>query len=208
MATTGDGSMRRLPLHLARLLPALPLLRLAWGLLRNDTGILTARPVEHLIDACGWWALACLTASLAITPLRRFLGGAGAIRLRRPLGLWAFAYACLHLSAYVGLAQGFSLGDLRADAAKHPFVWLGLATWLCLLPLALTSTRGWQRRLGPRWVRLHRLAYLAGGLAVAHFAWQAKAGWRDPGVLALGLPMALLLGLRIPGSRRPKAQAQ
>ncbi len=200
--------MRRIVPHLARWLPLLPALRLAWGLARGDAGILGPRPVEHLVAALGWWALTCLAASLAMTPLQRFLGWREAPRLRRPLGLWAFAYGCLHLLAYTGVAEGFSLEDLRADAAKHPYVWLGLATWLTLLPLAVTSTKGWQRRLGPRWRRLHRLAYLAAVLAVLHFAWKARRGWRDPGVLGLGVPVALLLLARIPASRRTGAQAQ
>ena len=193
--------MRRIAPTLARLLPALPGLRLAWGLARNDPAILTSKPVEHLVAACGWWALTCLVASLAMTPAQRLLGWKGALVLRRPLGLWAFAYGCLHLLAYTGLDQLFSLAGIRADVAKHPFIWLGLATWLTLLPLALTSTKGWQRRLGPRWKRLHRLAYVAVILGVLHFAWQAKAGWRDPGVLGLGLPALALLLARIRPAR-------
>jgi sulfoxide reductase heme-binding subunit YedZ len=130
------------------------------------------------------------------------------VALKRPLGLWAFAYGCLHLLLYTGLDQGFRLADLAHDIAKHPFILMGMAAWLALLPLAITSTKGWQRRLGRAWKRLHRLAYLAALLGVVHFAWKAKVGFRDPRVLALALPVAVLLLLRIPWRPRPAARAQ
>lgn len=203
-----EGTMRRLPPFLARLLPLLPLLRLGWGLLRGDIAILTAKPVEKVIDTCGWWALALLTLSLAMAPLQRFAGWTWPARLKRPLGLWAFAYGCLHLLAYTGMDQGFSPAELVRDIAKRPFILVGMATWLLLLPLALTSTKGWQRRLGRSWKRLHRLAYGAAGLAVIHFAWKAKAGFRDPRVLLLALPVVAVLLLRIPWPRRAAGRAE
>jgi sulfoxide reductase heme-binding subunit YedZ len=200
--------MRRVLPHLARWLPLLPLLRLGWGLLRQDLGILTANPVEKLIDTCGWWALACLALSLAMAPLQRATGWSGWSALKRPLGLWAFAFGCLHLLVYTGLDQGFRPSELVRDIAKRPFILLGMATWLTLLPLALTSTKGWQRRLGRNWKRLHRLAYLAALLGVLHFAWKAKVGFRDPRVLLLAVPVAALLLLRIPWPPRRPARAQ
>lgn len=202
------GPFRRPLLWLARLLPLLPLLRLGWGLLRRDFAILTANPVEKLIDTCGWWTLALLALSLAMAPLQRFTRWSGWVALKRPLGLWAFAYGCLHLLLYTGLDQGFRPADLARDIAKHPFILMGMAAWLALLPLAITSTKGWQRRLGRAWKRLHRLAYLAALLGVLHFAWKAKVGFRDPRVLALALPVAALLLLRIPWPRRRAARAQ
>ena len=200
--------MRRVLPHLARWLPLLPLLRLGWGLLRQDFAILTANPVEKLIDTCGWWALALLALSLAMAPLQRATRWSGWGVLKRPLGLWAFAYGCLHLLIYTGLDLGFSPRELARDLAKHPFIFVGMATWLCLLPLAITSTKGWQRRLGRNWKRLHRLAYLAALLGVIHFAWKAKVGFRDPRVLLLAVPVAALLLLRIPWPRRHPARAQ
>ncbi len=200
--------MRRVLPHLARWLPLLPLLRLGWGLLRQDFAILTANPVEKLIDTCGWWALALLALSLAMAPLQRLTGWPGWPPLKRPLGLWAFAFGCLHLLLYTGLDQGFSLPELARDLAKRPFIFAGMATWLLLLPLALTSTKGWQRRLGRNWKRLHRLAYLAVLLGVLHFAWKAKVGFRDPRVLLLALPVAALLLVRIPWRPRRAARAQ
>lgn len=202
------GPFRRELLWLARLLPLLPLLRLAWGLFRQDAGILTANPVEKLIDTCGWWTLALLALSLAMAPLQRFTGWSGWAPLKRPLGLWAFADGCLHLLLYTGVAQGFRPADLARDIAKHPFILVGMAAWLSLLPLAVTSTKGWQRRLGRNWKRLHRLAYLAALLGVLHFAWKAKAGFRDLGVLALALPVVALLLVRIPWRPRRSARAQ
>lgn len=200
--------MRRALPRLARWLPLLPLLRLGWGLLRRDFAILTANPVEKLIDTCGWWTLALLALSLAMAPLQRFTRWSGWVALKRPLGLWAFAYGCLHLLLYTGLDQGFRPADLARDIARHPFILMGMAAWLALLPLAITSTKGWQRRLGRAWKRLHRLAYLAALLGVVHFAWKAKVGFRDPRVLALALPVAALLLLRIPWPRRRAARAQ
>lgn len=200
--------MPRSPRHLAHWLPALPLVRLAWGLLRQDTAILTAKPVENLIDTCGWWTLFLLAATLALAPLQRLTGRSWLAQLKRPLGLWAFAYACLHLLAYGGLDQGFSPGELVRDIAKHRFILLGLAAWLTLLPLAITSTKGWQRRLGRSWRRLHRLVYLAAGLGVLHFAGKAKAGFRDPEVLLFLLAVATLLLLRIPWPRAAARRAE
>ncbi len=200
--------MRRVLPHLARWLPLLPLLRLGWGLLRQDFAILTANPVEKLIDTCGWWALALLALSLAMAPLQRLTGWPGWPPLKRPLGLWAFAFGCLHLLLYTGLDQGFRPAELVRDIAKRPFILMGMATWLALLPLAVTSTKGWQRRLGRNWKRLHRLAYVAALLGVIHFAWKAKVGFRDPRVLLLALPVAALLLLRIPWRPRPAARAQ
>lgn len=202
------GRFRRPLLWLARLLPVLPLLRLGWGLLRQDFGILTANPVEKLIDTCGWWALALLALSLAMAPLQRLTGWAGWVPLKRPLGLWAFADGCLHLLLYTGLDQGFRTAELARDIARHPFILVGMAAWLSLLPLAVTSTKGWQRRLGRNWKRLHRLAYLAALLGVLHFAWKAKVGFRDPRVLALALPVAALLLVRIPWRPRRAGRAQ
>ena len=171
-------------LHLACATPALIL---AW---RAFSGTLGAEPVEALLHGTGDWALRLLLATLAVGPLRRWTGAAWLIRWRRPLGLWAFAYASAHALVYVGLDQFFDWGELLRDVAEHPQITLGMATWLLLLPLAATSTRAAQRRLGRRWGRLHRLVYPAAVLAPAHFLLTVKADFLEP-----GLYLAAALGL-------------
>jgi methionine sulfoxide reductase heme-binding subunit len=170
----------------------LPLLLLAD---RARRGALGANPIELLTHRTGWWALALLLATLAVTPLRRLTGRNELARVRRPLGLFAFFYATLHLLVYFVLDQGVEFGYLLEDVLERPFITAGFAAWLLLLPLAVTSTRGWVRRLGRRWRPLHRLAYLAAGLGVLHFAWGVKADLREP--LLFAALLALLLGARL-----------
>lgn len=136
---------------------------------------LGVNPVETLLDDFGYVAFVLLALTLACTPARIVLGWNWPLRLRKLLGDFCFFYASLHLLTYVGLDQGFSLADIASDVAKHRFVFLGMATWVLLLPLAITSTDGWRRRLGfRRWKRLHRAIYLAGGLASFHFLLRFK----------------------------------
>jgi sulfoxide reductase heme-binding subunit YedZ len=151
--------------------------------------------VAALTHGTGDWALRLLLLSLAMTPLRRLLGQPWPIRFRRLVGLYAFFYACLHLSIYLVLDLGGYWTQIFEDIAKRPYITVGFGAWLLLLPLALTSTRGWIRRLGRRWGQLHRLVYVAGGLAVLHFLWLVKSDLREPLVYAAVL--ALLLGLRL-----------
>jgi sulfoxide reductase heme-binding subunit YedZ len=156
---------------------------------------LGADPVAALTHRTGDWALRLLLACLAMTPLRRVLGAPWPVRFRRLLGLYAFFYACLHLSVYAVLDLGFWWPQLLEDIAKRPFITAGFAAWLLLLPLALTSTKGWMRRLGSRWGTLHRAVYVAAGLAVLHFSWGVKADVREP--LLYAAILALLLGVRV-----------
>lgn len=179
-----------------------PLLGMFRGV-RNDS--LGADPVAALTHATGDWALRLLLLSLAMTPLRRLLGQPWPIRFRRLVGLYAFFYACLHLAIYLVLDLGGYWTQIFDDIVKRPYITVGFSAWLLLLPLALTSTRGWMRRLGRRWSQLHRLVYVAGVLAVLHFLWLVKSDLREPLVYA-GV-LALLLGLRLWWRlRRPPAQ--
>lgn len=147
-------------------------------------GGLGANPIEEITHRTGWWTLALLLATLSITPLRRATGWNRIARLRRTIGLAAFFYACLHVLTYFGLDQLFALDFLAEDIAERPYITVGFAAWLILVPLAVTSTRGWIRRLGKRWQRLHRLVYLAALLGVVHFLWSVKADSREPLIFA------------------------
>lgn len=186
--------------HLLALLPAGLLVRDALG------DRLGADPVAAITHGTGDWALRMLLLSLAMTPLRKLTGQAWPIRFRRLVGLYAFFYACLHLSTYLVLdLQGY-WPQIFDDIVKRPFMTVGFSAWLLLLPLALTSTRGWIRRLGRRWGQLHKLVYLAAVLAVLHFLWLVKSDLREPLIYA-GV-LAVLLGLRLWWKfRRRPAQA-
>lgn len=158
----------------------------------NDT--LGADPVARITHDTGTWALRLLLLGLALTPLRRLGGQAWPIRFRRLVGLYAFFYACLHLATWLVLDLGGYWTQVFDDLTKRPYITLGFSAWLLLVPLALTSTRGWMRRLGRRWGQLHKLVYAAAVLAVLHYLWLVKADLREPLVYAATL--ALLLGLR------------
>ena len=176
------------------------------ALLARDwlTGALTD-PVDEITHRTGWWALSFLTGSLAITPLRRLTRFSPLIRQRRTLGLLAFTYATLHLSTYLVLDQYFGWSFILEDIAERPYITLGFTAWLLLLPLALTSTRGWIRRLGARWQRLHRVVYVAAGLAVIHFLWLVKADTREPATF--GVIVVVLLAVRLVRKRRARTPA-
>ena len=175
-----------------------PAARLGWGVLRPDTGILGVNPVQYLLWALGWWALLLLTATLALTPLKRLTGWGWLQRFQRPLGLFAFAYAAMHLLCYALLDQAGAWGQIPGDLVKRPFIVVGMLALLILLALAITSTKGWQKRLKRNWKRLHRLIYAAAILAVVHFAWKEKVGWKEPRVLAFAALVTLLLLARLP----------
>jgi sulfoxide reductase heme-binding subunit YedZ len=142
----------------------------------------------------GEWTLRFLLLTLAVTPARRLLGWSQLARLRRTLGLTAFAYACLHLLTYLVLDHFFDWGAIAEDVLERRYVTAGFAAFLCLVPLAATSTDAMLRRLGRRWLALHRLVYLAAALGVIHFLWLVKADLREP--LAYGALLAGLLGYR------------
>ena len=167
---------------------------------RAAAGALGANPIEAATHWTGIWALRFLLATLALTPLRRWLGWHGAAAHRRTLGLAAFGYAAAHFAIWGVLDLGLDGAAIAEDVAERPFVMAGLAAFLLLVPLALTSTRGWMRRLGRRWGRLHRLAYLAAGLAILHYLWLVKRDVVPP--LAYGAVLAVLLVARRPHRRR------
>jgi sulfoxide reductase heme-binding subunit YedZ len=159
-------------------------------------GRLGANPVEAIQDRLGFWTLTLLVLSLVPTPAHDLLGLAWPVRVRRTLGLFAFAYATLHLGWYVGVDQLLDVGLLVEDVAKRKFMTVGFAAWLLLVPLAVTSTDGWVRRLGfARWKRLHRLVYAAALLGAIHFVWRVKADLRRPAIFLAAL--ALLLAARL-----------
>ena len=172
------------------------------------TGSLGVNPVEKLTHWTGMTALILLMVTLAVTPVRRLTGWNPVIRLRRPLGLFAFFYAVAHFSIWFAFDMVFNLTWMLEDIAERKFITVGMAALLVLTPLALTSTRGWIRRLGKRWGKLHRGAYLAAALAVVHYFWLVKADTRLPWLFAAIL--AALLGARLQrtGSKRPARAAE
>jgi sulfoxide reductase heme-binding subunit YedZ len=177
---------------------ALPAAGLA---LRAAQGRLGAEPIETLTHETGLWALRFLLLSLSITPARRWLGAASLAPYRRSFGLLAFGYACLHLATYVVLDWFFDWGAILEDVAERPYVTAGFTAFVCLVPLAASSTRGALRRLGGRrWRRLHRLVYAAAAAAVTHFLWLVKADLREP--LVYGAILAALLLARLGPPRR------
>jgi len=167
---------------------------------RTGSDALGADPVAEIEHFTGLWALRLLLLTLAITPLRRLTGQTVVLQFRRMLGLYAFFYASLHLAAYLVLDLGGYWTQLFEDIAKRPYITVGFLSWLLLVPLAVTSTRGWMRRLGRRWGQLHRAVYAIGVLAVLHFWWLVKSDIREPalyaGILAGLLGWRLVLKLR------------
>lgn len=181
------------------------LLPLAW-LLARTVGIgglgLGANPVDELQDRLGEWGLRLLLLTLCVSPLATELRKPWLMTVRRMLGLFAFTYVVLHFLNWLVLDQWFDLRAIAADIARRPYITVGFASLLLLVPLAVTSTGGWMRRLGRRWHRLHRLVYPAAILACVHFWWQVKADWREPAIYA-GL-LAVLLGWRFVRARRAR----
>ena len=169
---------------------------------------LGANPVEALLDALGYITFVFLALTLACTPLQIVLGWKWPLRIRKLLGDFCFFYASLHLLTYVVLDQGLALGDIVKDVLKHKFILLGMATWTLLLPLAITSTGGWQKRLGfRRWKLLHRLVYLAGGLASFHFLLRFKTP-RIETIAWMSVMAVLLLGRVVETARRRMIQSR
>lgn len=182
-----------------------PAARLAWQIRQEvltGSGGLGADPVAEIEHRLGLWALRLLMATLAITPLRQISGQPVLIRFRRMLGLYVFFYATLHLGAYLVLDLRGYWTQIFEEIVKRPYITVGFAAWLLLVPLALTSTRAAMRRLGRNWIRLHRLVYVVGILAVLHFWWLVKFDVREPGLYAAIL--AALLGWRLAGYLRGK----
>jgi sulfoxide reductase heme-binding subunit YedZ len=185
----------------------LPLAWLAWDALHAQLG---TDPVARLEHRSGDWALRLLLATLAITPLRMLTKWTWLTRYRRMLGLFAFFYASVHLAIYLVVDLGGFWSQILGEIVKKPYITVGFAAWLLMVPLALTSTRAMMRRLGGNWQRLHRLVYVVGACGVLHFMWLVKSGntiaVREPLVyLAI---LLVLLALRVPGwLRRRRAPA-
>ena len=184
----------QLLVHIGSLVPLL------WLLWDYYAGNLSVNPIQDITFRTGKPALVLLILSLACTPVNSLLHFRPALKARRPLGLYAFGYVALHLSVFVYLDYGFDLQLLKEAIFEKRYALVGFAAFLILLPLAITSTKGWQARLGRRWKRLHKGVYLAAGLAVVHYIWLVKSDLRQP--LAFALVLALLLIARIPRVRR------
>jgi sulfoxide reductase heme-binding subunit YedZ len=171
-----------------------PLLLLAFDAF---TGGLSVNPIEDILHRTGKWGLRILLLTLTITPLRRLFGWNVLMRFRRMVGLFSFFYLVLHFSTYLGLDRFFSLTEILEDVSTRPFITVGFASLLLLVPLAVTSTNKMIKRLGgKRWTRLHRLVYPAAIGGVIHFVWAVKLDAREPTIYAIAL--AVLLALRIP----------
>ena len=180
-----------------------PMALLFW---RAFTGRLSANPIDDITDVSGIWTLRFLLIGLAITPLRRLTGWNRLVQYRRMIGLIAFSYLCLHFCTYLVFDQFFDVVAIWDDVAKRRYITAGFAAFVLLIPLAVTSTTGWIRRLGGRrWARLHRLVYVAAVLGVVHFLWLIKGNdIREPLVYAAVL--TVLLAARVPAWRAAAAR--
>jgi sulfoxide reductase heme-binding subunit YedZ len=174
-----------------------PFLRIVVDYLRHT---LSANPIQEITLRTGKAALVLLVLSLAVSPLYALVGYKPVLKVRRTLGLYAFSYVTLHFLIFVGVDYGFDWGLLREALLEKRYALVGFAAGLILLPLALTSTKGWMARLGRNWKRLHRLVYLAGILAVVHYIWLVKSDIRQP--LFYGGIVLLLLFMRLAIVRR------
>ena len=181
---------------------ALGLVPLAWLAADAFGDRLGANPIEEITHRTGDWTIRFLLATLAVTPLRRLTGWNWLIKFRRTIGLIAFSYATVHFLIYIGLDQGFAFAYIGEDIAKRPYITVGFTAFVFLIPLAITSTQGWVRRLGgKRWNALHRLVYVSAAGGVLHYLWLVKGDQVTPVYYAAVL--VLLLALRI--RRSPSA---
>ncbi|HXM91333.1 MAG TPA: protein-methionine-sulfoxide reductase heme-binding subunit MsrQ [Candidatus Dormibacteraeota bacterium] len=184
------------------LLCLFPLAALGWRALHGE---LTANPIEFITHATGDWTLRFLVITLCVTPFRKILHLPELIRFRRMLGLFAFFYACLHFTTYIWLDKFFDLSEMWKDIVKRKYITVGFTAFLLLVPLAVTSTAGWIRRLGgKRWQRLHRLIYFSAALGVIHYYWLVKSAVLRP--LTYGAIVAVLLLWRLFASFSRKTQ--
>jgi len=185
-------------------LSVIPVCWLAWRAWHDD---LTANPIEYITHFTGDWTIRFLVFTLAITPLRKVLHEPDLIRFRRMIGLFAFFYGFLHFSTYFGVDKFFDWREIWGDVAKRPYITMGFTGFVLMIPLAVTSTTGWIRRLGgKRWNLLHRLAYASAIAGVIHYYWLVKSDIRQP--LLYAFLVAILLGYRAVASllnRRPAA---
>jgi len=176
-----------------------PLPKLVWDGYRRD---LTVNPIQEITQRTGYAALVLLVLSLACTPANSVLGWRWAVPPRRTLGLYAAFYATLHFATFVFVDYGLDWNLIQEAIVEKRYVLAGFSAFLLLVPLALTSTKGWQRRLGKRWRVLHRATYLAAPLAVLHFLWLVKGGSDRIEPALYGLAVTILLALRLPQVKR------
>ena len=180
-----------------------PLASLAWRAFHAELG---ANPIEAITHSTGTCTLVFLLITLSVTPLRKLTRQYWLINLRRMFGLFAFFYGCLHLTTYVWLDKFFDVHEMLADIAKRRFITAGLAGFVLMIPLAVTSTKGWIRRLGgKRWQALHRLIYLSAAAGVVHYIWLVKADLRPP--LRYAFVLLVLLTYRIVASIAARTKA-
>lgn len=180
-----------------------PVVVLGWAAYNNDLG---ANPIEYITHATGDWTLRFLCITLSVTPLRKLLKLPNLIRFRRMLGLFAFFYGVLHLTTYVWLDKFFDWPEIAKDIVKRPFITAGFTSWILMLPLAITSTTGWIRRIGgKRWRTLHRLVYFSAIAGVVHYYWLVKSDVRKP--VMYGAIVGTLLLLRIAMSIKENRQS-
>jgi methionine sulfoxide reductase heme-binding subunit len=177
-----------------------PLFMLFWKGLNSALG---ANPIEVITHSTGKWTLIFLLITLSITPLRKITAQPWLIRFRRMFGLYAFFYGCLHLMTWVWLDKFFDLHEMWADILKRRFITVGMTALLLMLPLAITSTKGWIGRLGGKhWSTLHKLIYISASLGVIHFLWLVKADKREPE--RYGIVLGFLLLWRVGAWLLPK----
>ena len=191
-----------------RILFALALLPLFWLVWLGIQDWLTANPIEFITRATGDWTLYFLCFTLAITPLRRLTGQNSLLRLRRMLGLFTFFYASLHFLTFLWFDHFFDLTEMVRDVLKRPFIAMGFSAFVLLIPLAVTSNDRMVRKLGRRWMMLHRLIYVVAILAILHFWWMraGKHNFAEP--LIMGAVVAVLLALRLIGARRDSSRVR
>lgn len=180
----------------------------AWLVTRALTGRLGINPVEDLELTTGIWALRFLVFTLLVTPMRRLTGWNRVIQYRRMLGLFTFFYASLHVATYVGVDQFFALRFIVKDVVKRPFITMGFTAFVLMVPLALTSTKGWIRRLGRRWQMLHRLIYISAVCAAIHYLWKVKVMIGSPVyyAVAIGVLLAFRLFWQLRSAKSLKTQ--
>jgi sulfoxide reductase heme-binding subunit YedZ len=174
-----------------------PIAIVIWDYWYDQLGV---NPIHDITLLTGWYALVLLILSLACTPLNTFFGFRWVLPLRKLFGLYAFLYAGLHFLIFIGLDYGFDLALIWEAIFEKRYALVGFLAFLILVPLAITSTKGWMRRLGKNWKRLHRWVYLASMLVIVHFVWLVKSDIRRP--LIYGAVVVLLLVLRTPWVRR------
>lgn len=170
----------------------LPILFLVFGVAENSLG---ADPAKHIMHKTGEWTLRFLLLTLCISPLKRLLNWPQLLRLRRMIGLYSFFYAVMHFTSYYALYLFFDFSNVIEDVVERPFITVGFLALLMLLPLTITSTKNWQRRLGKRWQKLHQLIYPIAVLGIVHFIWLVKSDLNEP--LIYVFLLSLLFGVRL-----------